>query len=95
MHSARTFGLVEDMGRVLDVKEKTRGRNTDQFGDMNLHTELDPRRKIFATSGPALVHEAVMTTQSPDDFPISVTDSELAIFTNEQFSQEVFRYADE
>lgn len=95
MCSERTFGLVEDLARLVNVKGKTRGQNTDLFGEMNFHAQLDPRHVAFAEGGPALVNDVTMSTNNADDFAISINDAELAIFTNEQFSQEIFQYMEE
>ena len=95
MLSEKNFGVIADMQRLLQVKARTGGRNTDLFGKMNCHVEIDPRRYFFGCSGPALVNDCTIDIQyGPGEFPISWTDAELAIFTDEQFCAEVFQYAD-
>lgn len=95
MFSERTFGLVEDVARLVSVKSRTAGRNTDLFEKMNFHAQLDPRQVAFPESGPALVNDITIPTQNAGDFPISVNDAEFAVFTDEQFSREIFQYVDE
>jgi len=89
-YSERTFGVGADMRRILKMKAKTRGRNTDLFGEKNFHIELDPRKIMYGASGPALVNDRPITVEGSDEFPISCNDSELAIFTEEGFDQEIY-----
>jgi hypothetical protein len=37
---------LRDMARLIDMKARTSGRNTDQFGDMNFYTNLRPPRPV-------------------------------------------------
>jgi len=95
MFCSRTFGIVQDMERLLQMKEKTRGRNTDLFGAMNFHIELDPRRQMFGKSGPALVNEKYVQCKGDGDhYPVSITDAELAVFTDEGFATERFNFGE-
>lgn len=95
MMSEKHFSVIADMQRLLRMKASTRGRNTDLFGAMNCHIEVDPRRYFFGRSGSALVNDCALSIgYLPGEFTSSWTDAELAIFTDEQFCSEVFQYAD-
>lgn len=91
-YSDKTFGISNDMHRILRMKAATRGRNTDLFGTMNFHVQLDPRGQIFKMRGPALINDKYLQCDSSEVIPISTNDGDLAIFTNEQYAQEVFQY---
>lgn len=93
MFSERTHGLVEDMVRVLRIKSKTRGRNTDLFAEKNFHVSFDPRN-VEGVNGPALINDNLTISSDADEFPIARTDIELAIFTDEQFAKLVFSFVE-
>ncbi|MCE9604342.1 MAG: hypothetical protein K8U03_05490, partial [Planctomycetia bacterium] len=85
IQTGRTFGVVADMGRIIEMKAKTNGHNTDLFGAKNMHIQLDPRKRFFENSGPALINDRLLEGGAEDDIPIAAVDSDFAIFTNEGF----------
>lgn len=85
IHSQRSFGVAPDMARIIEMKTKTNGRNTDLFGSMNLHIKLDPRKRFFERTGPALLNDRSLQGIADNEIPISAVDSDFAIFTDEGF----------
>lgn len=85
MHSQRSFGVAPDMARIIDMKAKTNGRSTDLFGSLNIHIQVDPRKRYFEKSGPALVNDLLLEGMAEDEIPISAIDSDFAIFTDEGY----------
>ncbi len=87
MTSQRCFVIIRDMERVLQMKARTKGRNTDLFGTMNFHVILDPAY-CYGGWGCSIVNDRYLEGKDNGRFKISANDSHLALFTNEGFAQE-------
>ena len=81
------------MIRILQMKARTKGRNTELFDEKNFHIQLDPRHKFFRLSGAALIKDAIVPCDDASmELPISTNDLDLALFTNERHVSELFQY---